>query len=68
MPLKEINQEPICTMYVDNPQWESLNLLPGKIIDQQRIFVVIRPDGHVAAISDEDNLNDLIIDTQSVLI
>jgi len=66
IPLKEIYHEPICTMHVDNPQWESLNLLPEKIIDQQRIFVVIRPDGHVAAISDEDNLDDLIIDTQSV--
>ena len=68
IPLQEIHHEPICTMHVDNPQWESLNLLPEKIIDQQRIFVVIRPDGHVAAISDEDNLDDLIIDTQSVLI
>jgi 2-polyprenyl-6-methoxyphenol hydroxylase-like FAD-dependent oxidoreductase len=68
IPLKEIYQESICTMYVDNPQWESLNLLPEKIIDQQRIFVVIRPDGHVAAISDDDHLDDLILDTRSVLV
>jgi 2-polyprenyl-6-methoxyphenol hydroxylase-like FAD-dependent oxidoreductase len=62
------NNRTICTMYVDNPQWESLNLLPEKVINKQRIFVVIRPDGHVAAISDDANLDDLILGTRSILV
>mmetsp|Transcript_4466 Transcript_4466/g.5102 ORF Transcript_4466/g.5102 Transcript_4466/m.5102 type:complete len:837 (+) Transcript_4466:63-2573(+) len=69
MPLDEIHQETtnsesICNMYVDNLQWESLNPFPEKI---DRLFVVIRPDGHVAAISNDDHLDDLILNTQSVL-
>jgi len=39
----------ICDMYVSTSQWKDLNLL--SMTSEMSAFVVIRPDGHVAAIS-----------------
>eukprot|EP00537_Pseudo-nitzschia_pungens_P007679 CAMPEP_0172363314 /NCGR_PEP_ID=MMETSP1060-20121228/6711_1 /TAXON_ID=37318 /ORGANISM="Pseudo-nitzschia pungens, Strain cf. cingulata" /LENGTH=858 /DNA_ID=CAMNT_0013086037 /DNA_START=176 /DNA_END=2755 /DNA_ORIENTATION=- len=43
----------VCDMYVDGYQWEAMNLSPETTEKNpsRSIFVAIRPDGHVAAIS-----------------
>jgi hypothetical protein len=51
---KSTGSNTIFTMFIDNLQWNSLNLLPGK--EDLRIFVVIRPDGHVSAIHTTDRI------------
>ena len=43
----------VCNMYVSNPEWEALNL--DSLHNKTGSFVVIRPDGHVAAISSKGN-------------
>jgi hypothetical protein len=63
-----------CTIYVDQSDWDDLalpddlTLLPGA--SGSRLFVTLRPDGHVAAISRNDNDLDkrLLQDTMKSVI
>jgi len=50
---KEEANNNICQMHIDNHQWEALNIPPLAEQSDSRslLYVVIRPDGHVAAIS-----------------
>jgi len=67
---KETRNTTVCNMYVDGRQWEALKLIPETIgtTNNTQFFVVIRPDGHVAAISSEDtHLDGLIQGIQSTL-
>jgi len=66
----EVADTTACNMYVDRHQWEFLNLIPGTPERNPRFntFVVIRPDGHVAAISTEGtHLDNLILGIQTFL-
>jgi hypothetical protein len=57
-----VNDPQVCTMYLHKSKWEKLG---NSIIS--RSFVIIRPDGHVAAISDKNHLNQLVDDTRAIL-
>ena len=50
---KEEANNNICQMHIDNRQWEALNIpsLAEQTDSRSLLYVVIRPDGHVAAIS-----------------
>eukprot|EP00536_Pseudo-nitzschia_multiseries_P000064 jgi/Psemu1/282061/fgenesh1_pg.2_\ len=54
----------VCTMYVDWHHWEAMNLIPGTNDSNPnlKMFVVIRPDGHVAAISSTGSHADNLVE------
>ncbi len=57
----------VCNMHVSRREWEALNLFSVPI--ETGFFVVIRPDGHVAAISSEgDHATKLIQGMKASLI
>ena len=58
----------ICDLYVGNRQWEALNLFSASsgTSSSTKHFVVIRPDGHVAAISSKGvHTENLIVGIQT---
>ncbi|VEU36568.1 unnamed protein product [Pseudo-nitzschia multistriata] len=60
----------ICDMHMDAHQWEDLNLIPGLSEPNSsfKMFVVVRPDGHVAAISSEvPHLENLVLGMKAFL-
>jgi hypothetical protein len=56
-----LNDPQVCMIYLHESKWKKLGY---SIIS--RSFVVIQPDGHVAAISDKNHLNQLVDDTQAI--
>ena len=57
-----VNDPKLCTMYLHESKWKKMGLSINS-----RTFVVIRPDGHVAAISDSNHLDRLLDDTRAIL-
>ena len=64
---EEVVHASICDMYVSASKWKALNLF--SVPTETASFILIRPDGHVTAISSNgDHRNNLILGMQTSLI
>jgi hypothetical protein len=68
---EQLHDAMLCTIFVDHSQWKAVLLCDEKnalsTYKGSRIFVIIRPDGHNAAISDDAHLDLLMNDAIAVI-